>query len=70
VSSNNDGLIQNSITSLVKYWNKLTSVYGNNGIKAKPVLVVEKGISLDGLEPVENLEKFIEAVKQKLTFAG
>ena len=70
VPSNSGDLVQNSIKALVTYWNRLTSVYESKGIKAKPVLVVDEGISLGGLEPVENLEKLIEAVKQKISFAG
>jgi len=70
VYSNSGDLILNSEKSLINYWNKLANVYGNAGIKALPVLTLDEGLDLEALEPVNNLEEFIQAMKDKLSFAA
>jgi CRISPR system Cascade subunit CasC len=54
-------LIQQSVTALVNYWNRLARAYGEDGVKAKPAFSLID-ITLDGLEKVENLDTLITAV--------
>jgi len=59
-------LIQQSVTALVNYWNRLARAYGEDGVKAKPALSLTD-VPLDSLQKVENLDTLITAVDRVVT---
>jgi len=54
-------MVQQSISALVDYWNRLVKVYGNEGINATPAVVLSDA-DLPGLTAVSNLDRLIEEV--------
>ena len=59
-------LVEQSIEKLVEYWGKLSKVYGDKGIKAKPAFVLDAQ-KLAGLDAVDTLEELIAKVNETIT---
>ena len=58
-------LVEQSIEKLVEYWGKLSKVYGDKDIKAKPAFVLDAQ-KLPGLDVVDTLEKLISKVYETI----
>jgi CRISPR system Cascade subunit CasC len=56
------GLVEKSITSLEEYWNMLAGAYGEAGIQAKSVLIVDGELGKLKDSQVPNLEALIQTV--------
>jgi len=60
VKTNGD-LVADSIDALSTYWNKIYTIYGSDGIKAKPVVAL-RGSKFDGLDRVNNIDELVAKV--------
>ncbi|MCX5887975.1 MAG: type I-E CRISPR-associated protein Cas7/Cse4/CasC [Deltaproteobacteria bacterium] len=60
------GLVEKSITALEEYWTRLAAAYGEAGIQAKPVLVVDGELGKLKESQVPSLEALIQTVMAAL----
>ena len=60
-------LVEGSVQALAAYWQSIVTMYGNDGIKATPVCVLD-GADLGGLTEsrVQNIDELVGAVKGAL----
>ena len=59
-------VMERSAEALLDYWNRLIKAYGNDGIKATPVLSLVE-IPPDGWHKVQNLDELLETLAQAVS---
>jgi len=69
--TNEKGLMQASVEAMNSYWGKLTQVYGENGVKARPIcLVGEAELTSLKDQKVESFEELLKRVEESVSFEG
>jgi len=69
--TNEKGLMQASVEAMNSYWGKLTQVYGENGVEARPIcLVGEAELTSLKDQKVESFEELLKRVEESVSFEG